>query len=440
MPFQMIRADITTLQVDAVVNAANSSLLGGGGVDGCIHRAAGEGLLAECRTLGGCPTGEVRVTGGYRLPCRYVIHAVGPVWQGGSAGEAAQLAACYRLALQAAAERGCESIAFPLISAGIYGYPKAEALQIATGEIAAFLENHEMTVILAVFNKDAFEIGQTLYEDIAERISDAEVAEAEARYGRRRENCLPVSKAPFPMPCHAPQICEAEQPCREHTSDAAAPAPKPVKEKAKKHTLFGGFGKKSPKKEGEAEPFTAEEDAAYAPIPDAASAKRDGAFAPAREALPSCAHAEKYGYAAPNRTPAPMMSKADFAEAAPAAFFDGNRFMLDESFTEMLLRKIDESGMTDAECYKKANIDRKLFSKIRSNPAYHPGKQTVLAFAVALRLDLTETQEMLRKAGFALSHSYKSDIIIEYFIEQGNYDIYAINEALFAFDQKLLGA
>jgi len=134
-----VEADITGLGVDAIVNAANSSLLGGGGVDGAIHRAAGPGLLAECRGIGGCPTGEARITGGHALPCRWVIHTVGPVWHGGTQGEAGLLAACYRNSLTLAAAHGVRSIAFPAISCGVYGYPIGPATDIAVRETAAFL-------------------------------------------------------------------------------------------------------------------------------------------------------------------------------------------------------------------------------------------------------------------------------------------------------------
>ncbi len=331
MPLEIVRHDITKMQVDAIVNAANKSLLGGGGVDGAIHRAAGPELLEACRSLKGCRTGFAKVTKGYRLPAKHVIHTVGPVWHGGLFGEQKLLESCYRTSLVLAKELGCHSIAFPLISAGIYGYPKEKAIRVAMDTIAGFLLEHDMMVYLVIFDKNAFQISSKLFSSIQAYIDDHYVALHEEPFRFRR-----MQQAQIMEDC-----------CYDM---------------------------------GMSVPYAAE-------------------FQSLDEVLDQ----------------------------------------IDESFAEMLLRKIDEKGMKDSECYKKANIDRKLFAKIRANRLYKPSKPTVLAFAIALELPLSETKDMLQKAGFALSRSSKFDIIVEYFIQNEIYDVYRINEALFAFDQSLLG-
>ena len=329
MPLQIIRNDITKMAVDAIVNVANESLLGGGGVDGAIHRAAGSKLLDECKTLGGCKTGKAKITGGYNLPAKYVIHTVGPIYEDGKHNEKALLESCYHESLALAKEHNCETVAFPLISSGVYGYPKDQALKVAVDVISDFLLKNDMTVYIVIFDKAAYKISEKLFSDIAEYIDDNYVDEhTDYRRESMRMN-MPI------QPIMAADMCE----CKAFSDD-----------------------------------------------------------------------------------------------------LDAKLKQIDESFSQMLLRKIDEKGMTDTECYKKANIDRKLFSKIRSDVHYKPSKPTAIAFAISLELTLSETEDMLKKAGFALSHSNKFDIIIEYFISKGNYNIFEINEALFAFDQSLLGA
>jgi O-acetyl-ADP-ribose deacetylase (regulator of RNase III) len=341
MPLEIVyRRDITKIECDAIVNAANSSLLGGGGVDGAIHTAAGPGLLEECRTLGGCETGDAKITKAYDLPCKFVIHAVGPIWGGGGHGEEELLRSCYRRSLELAEENGCESVAFPLISAGVFGYPKSEAFAVAVDEIGRYLRTSDMNVIVTVFFHSN-ELARTrLYDALRARLYSEP-----ASYGA------------------APAM-------------ASVPAPKP----ARRLTIRG------------------------------------------------------------SRQNKPETALAVMSEERDDASLEERLKTIDESFSQMLLRKIDELGMTDAECYRRANIDRRLFSKIRSDVNYKPSKATALAFAIALKLPLKEAREFLMKAGFAFSPSSKFDVIVEYFIENGVYDIFEINQALYVFDQPLLGA
>ena len=173
MSIRFIRNDITKMRVDAIVNAANPSLLGGGGVDGSIHRAAGPELVAECRVLGGCETGKAKITGAGKLPCKYIIHAVGPRWSRGSSGEPENLASCYRTSLELAKENECKSVAFPLISSGIYGYPKEQAIQIAVDTIREYLEeNNDMTVYIVLFDEDVYQISRDKFPEIIEETSE----------------------------------------------------------------------------------------------------------------------------------------------------------------------------------------------------------------------------------------------------------------------------
>ena len=355
MPFEIVRNDITKMQVDAIVNAANNSLLGGGGVDGAIHRAAGPQLLEECRALGGCETGAAKLTRGYNLPCKYVIHTVGPIWRGGAAGEAALLAACYRNSLALAKQEGCDSVAFPLISAGAYGYPKAQALRVAADEITRFLAEEDMMVYLVAYTRDAIEPDGELYGEIAAYVDDVFVQEHRdfGREARRSQYLRDGAPRGVPEPGSLFR--------RPHRED-----------NARNETVFS---------EANVERLTAVQGDA----PD------DGP--------------ERVG----------------------------------ETFAEMVIRKLGEKGMTDSTCYRRANVDRHLFGKIRNNPGYRPARQTALALAIALELSLDEAKELLMKAGFALSHGDKRDVAVEYCLMTGHYDLTEINEVLFKLELQPLG-
>ena len=357
MPIHIVRDDITRMDVDAIVNAANNSLLGGGGVDGAIHRAAGPELLKECRTLGGCDTGDAKITNGYRLPARYVIHTVGPVWHGGDHKEADLLKSAYRRSLEVARDHGLKTVAFPMISTGVFGYPKAEALQIAMDTASEFLAENQYPedVFLTVFDKKAFRVADSLYKDVQAFIDDNYIA---------------------------PDGRSLDELARDETSRRRAGL-----------TIVGALVAAPPAMPKTGRRKTGSREWKSLALPEQMSADLEDRLAQGQE----------------------------------------------ETFSRRLLRLIDEAGMTDVECYKNANVDRRLFSKIRSNPNYQPKKSTAIAFAVALRLPLEKTQELLQSAGYTLTHSSRADVIVEYFIERGRFSVMDINAMLFAHDEPLIG-
>lgn len=394
MPLRIVRDDIVKMQVDAIVTAV-SAVPGTpkptGGVNGRIHQKAGARLLEALRRMGGVRTAGATLTPGYDLPCKYVIHTAGPIWRGGSYGEEMLLRACYLEVLKLAAREGLESVAFPLISAGTYGYPKAEAMRVAAETIGRFLEDHEMTVYLVVYDRETFRVSNELFADVEQFIDQHYVDRHYVARNIRDEDwyredwetsILEEAVAPAGLDDDA-------DPFIGHPLPSAAKQPSPAPAPAKK-----------PKK----------------------AAKRISAAKEMNAARPR--DAEEL--------------QSDMA-AAPEELLRMLR-QLDAGFAPYLLQLIDRSGMKDSECYKRANIDRKLFSKIRSNPAYKPSKPTAVAFCVALELTLPQTQELLSRAGFTLSRANKFDVIVEYFIVRGRYDVHEINQVLFAYDMPLLGA
>ncbi len=341
MPLKILRQDITLMEVDAIVNTTNEEMVGYSGIDFAVHKKAGKGLDDECRSIAPLGLGEAKLTKGYNLPARYVIHTSGPVWQGGLCGESIILKSCYLESLKLAAAYKLKSVAFPLISSGAYGYPKDKVLRFAVDIISEFLFDHELDVYLCVFDRASYEFSKTLFREISDFIESTE-----DEYSDYSELSASVCSVRAPSPDFVESSC----------------------------SIF-----KSKRNE--------------------------------------------------------VCSK----ESASESLLDYMKNM-DKPFAYKLFEFIDERGMTDVECYKKANVDKKTFSKIKCHPdTYKPSKQTAVAFAIALRLDLDETQELLATAGLTLSKSFTFDKIIRYFIHKGIYDIFEINEALFEFDQVLLG-
>lgn len=360
MPLRIVRRDITQMKVDAIVNTTNEEMVGYSGVDLAVHTAAGPKLDKACAKLVPLGLGCAKITKGYNLDAKYVIHTSGPVWKGGFAGESIILKSCYLESLKLAVEYNCETVAVPLISSGAYGYPKDKVLKFAIQIITEFLRENELTVFICVHDRASYEFSRTLYGEISEFINDTHVE-------KKPKLCAPDFES-----AEDDRVFESAQPVNFNLSRMPAP-----------------------------------------------SARRD-----------SC----DCSMAAPCAAPAPSYGnvKSKTLEEYMKA--------MDKSFAYKLFDLIDAKGMTDVECYKKANVDKKTFSKIKCNPdKYKPSKQTAVAFAIALELTLDETQDLLAAAGLTLSYSFAFDKIIIYFLQKGVYNIFEINEALFEFDQMLLG-
>lgn len=460
------------MECDAIVNTANPYPQIGAGTDSAVYAAAGEKrLLAARQKIGEIAPGMAAVTSGYALKARYIIHTVGPVWEGGENGEEMILRSCYRTSLRIAEAKRCRSVAFPLISTGSYGYPKDAALKTAVEEIRSYLEHSNITVYLVVFGKEAYELSGK-YSDAVEAFIDEHYVNAQlakeysgrgttarlrgnerrrwdnlwadrAEEGGRREHARPdraadsgskddlqayktdesgqldelwvddVSESELLADLQTEMAAETD---RESAWEPEPPYSYMSENMAAPQSVLSGFGMPQPA------------------VPKAEAPKSAGQGATTSGSLQQ-----------PAMPRSDAKPKTKLSLKPSASIFkkkkklEDSDIILAETFSETLLRLIDEKEMTDVEVYKRANIDRKLFSKIRSRRDYQPGKKTALALAVALKLDLDQTKDLLSRAGYAISPSSKFDLIVEFFIVNEVYDIDTINIALFDHQEQTLG-
>lgn len=412
MPFRIERNDITKVRADAIVNSANPRPVIGSGTDSAIYDAAGaEALLAERKKIGDIKPGEACYTSAFRLPARYIIHTVGPVWYGGESDELETLRACYRHSLILADRLNCRSVAFPMISTGVYGFPKDKALRIAIEEISDFLMTSEMDVILVVFDKKAFDLSASVLDGVKQFIDDNYVETYESEVYSRRSSRLNRRELfeSNSMPGDAGSLIIDED-----LFDMMSEC-----ESAEQATPQFGTPQYGPSLYG-----TPQTGASRQQAPKEAPKE-----AP-KKALKKRKRRKKDA------------AEGHFVSEAPKSIddLDGVLKNLGMTFQQKLLDLIDTKGYTDTQVYKRANIDRKLFSKIRCNVNYKPSKATVLALAISLELNLDETVDLLKRAGLALQPSSKSDLIVRYCIDHCIYDIFEVNAILFQYDQQLLGA
>lgn len=365
MPFKIVREDITKIKCDAIVNPTNEDLEPGGGVDAAIHKAAGEELYEMCQSIGGLSVGRAKITPAYNLSCKYIIHTVGPWWNGGNSSEKEYLQSCYKEALKIAKGTKCESVAFPLISSGLYGYPKDQVLKVALEVIKEFLYENDMLIYIAVYDKAEYSLSEKLSLDVAAYIDnhyEEEKMDARFEYNRcfRYRDFEDVVEEP---PSYSIEFVEEDYYSEDACEDRA---------------LFD---------------------------------EEEGSF-------PTSHWREQ--------------SIPDFG--SKGSIF---RHMYD-GFSLTLMKLIDEKGMDDVECYKKANVSRQTWYKILNDPNYKPNKKTIISFAIALELGIEDTQKLLATAGFILSKSNKFDIIIMYCIVKKIYDVSEIDSILFQYDQETL--
>lgn len=408
MPFSIIRNDITRVEADAIVNTANREPAVGEGVDSAIYKAAGwEDLLAERRSIGRIEPGEAKATKAFSLPAKYIIHTVGPVWRGGDSGEQETLASCYRNSLELADSLGAESVAFPLIATGTFGFPKDLALSTAIKEISDFLLDHDINVILVVYNKEAFMLSGKIFSDVRSYIEESDVLiRSFPEQNRARREGILLSTA-----CNAPsRKGMSEEPDRSTSvlENEEVNSTKPLS---------------APEEEfSSAKPLSAPDEEEICEVYEALTLD-DLDFGKAE-----------------NLEEPTLGPEVPEGEGVNPKELDNFLHDRGETFQQKLFHMIDRKRLDDRDVYKRANIDRKLFSKIKSNLNYNPTKRTVLALAIGMELNLDETVDLLRSAGLAFTPAGVFDRIVEYCIAHHFYNIIDINLMLFENDQPTLGA
>ncbi len=364
MPFKIVRNDITQMNTEAIVNTANNHATVGTGCDYAVYMAAGYNELLKYREtkIGFVPEGEAFITPGFKLQAKYIIHAVSPLYMGGEQGEEGKLRSCYRKSLQIAKEHNIRSISFPLISTGGFGYPKEEGMRIAVDEINAFLLENEMQIYLVVFDTKATMLGEKIYPDLEAYIDHNYVRDKrEEEYGDAYFGSVRPTDPDYATYLSNAQLIE----------------------------------RRTRRNAGKADFATCALPTIAMPIAQASTADMD-----------ECEEASYF----------------DFEEQHESKLEERMKHISD-TFSQYLMYLIQDKKMENAEVYKRAIVDKKIFSKIKNNVDYHPQKLTALCLCVGAKLNLDESKDLLARAGYALSPCDKTDIIFSYFIENEIYDM-----------------
>ncbi|MBO4963259.1 MAG: macro domain-containing protein [Clostridia bacterium] len=378
MPLQILQDNIIGVKCDALVNPTNKKLKAGGGLDELVHYLAGEELDKVCAIIGEIELGQAVITPAFNLDCNFIIHTVGPTWQGGLYKEEETLISCYKECLKLAEGCKCNSVAFPLISSGRYGYPKDKVLKVAVDTIKEFLQSSELMVYLVVHNKDAYEINEQLDKGLTDFIIDT--------FKKPKLISRPSTE--------------------ERKGVFECPAPKEmerlIKSKTKKEVPLQAV-----------DCYFEEEGLSFQESYNAigTSVNKEIEFPPSYY----------------KTQPLPTFKEEDNLK----------RFMY-KGFALTLFELIDKKGLKDVECYKRANVSRQTWYKIVNDRNYTPNKNTIISFAIALQLDIMDTQKLLATAGFILSKSSLFDVIIMYCIVNKIYDVFDIDSILFKYEQPTL--
>ena len=402
MSFKIVRNDITKMNTEAIVNTADAHPTVGSGCDSAVYKAAGYDELLKYREekIGFVPEGNISITPGFALPAKYIIHAVSPLYMGGNEAEEERLRSCYRKSLQLAKENAIHSIAFPLISAGGFGYPKEEGMRIALDEINAFLLNNEMDIYLVVFDDKAKSMGKLIYPELEEYIDQNYVEDRHIEeYGGGFFEGVRSDADDAKGFLSGEGMAERTRRRVDHRNRA---------DKANAGSALASMASMAMPKANASKPLALGSVFKKGSRPDTDECLRMSPASPKKDIEDFDSECD--------------VSFDDFETEHESKLEERMRHIAD-TFSQYLLYLIRDKQMENAEVYKRAIVDKKIFSKIKNNVDYHPNKLTALCLCVGARLNLDESKDLLARAGYALSPCDKTDIIFSYFIENGIYDM-----------------
>ncbi len=431
MSFKIVRNDITKMNTEAIVNTASNSPIVGSGCDSAVYNAAGYDELLSYRIekIGNVPEGDAFITPGFALKAKYIIHAVSPLFLGGGEGEEEKLRSCYRKSLQLARENGIRSISFPLIATGGFGYPKEEGMRIAVDEINAFLLQNEMDIFLVVFDSTATALGERIYPDLEAYIDRHYVEEKrEEEYGDAYFGSVRPGDKGFDA--YRDEASRLDRRLKKSVRGALSMGLSSVfRDKSEPSASMYEAGSARDAEEPSYPEAGSARDAEEPSYPEAGSAE-DAEEPSYTEAGPADGEELAEAAAGPLYAAEKLandIGEASFDDVLDASKLDERMKHLSDTFSQYLMFLIKEKGLSNVDVYKRAIVDKKVFSKIKNDPDYHPQKPTVLRLCIGALLNLDEARDLLARAGYALSPCDKTDVVFSYFVENKIYNMIEID-------------